>query len=245
MTEVNDIQAAEEEEQNADGGGRQNIRSTIAFPYSPLADAEQVADALRRRGDTAAMDQIAAEMEQQATSGAFRTKIATARTFGAIESRRGQVHLTPLGHRLVDPAQVERARVDAFLHVPLFKRVYEEYRGRNLPPAKGLEATMERMGVSSKQLTRARQSLQRSAEQAGFFRNGSDRLVLPVVSGGAAQTSDMDTPLVLNVGDTDSGMPTWFAQMWLTLVNDGESWPAEQIKAYVDGARTAYKATPK
>jgi hypothetical protein len=31
--------------------------------------------------------------------------------------------------------------------------------------------------------------------------------------------------------------------MWLTLLSDeASSWSAEQIKAYVDGARTSYKA---
>lgn len=241
---MNDHEQLETGDQENGDGGRQNTRSTIAFPYSPLQDAEQVADGLRRRGDTAAMDEIAAELGQTTTSGAFRTKIATARTFGAIESRRGQVELTSLGHRLADPAQVEQARVDAFLHVPLFRQVYEEYRGRNLPPAKGLEAAFERWGVSPKQVERARQSLQRSAEQAGFFRNGRDRLVLPVLSGGTSQTADMDTPSMLDF-DQDSRVPTWALQMWLTLLNDGEAWPAEQIKAYVDGARTAYRAAPK
>src|SRR6266496_857827 len=65
-------------ESDASNGGRQNIRSTIAFPYSSLADAEQVAEALRQRGDEASMDEVAAELNQTTSSGAFRTKVATA-----------------------------------------------------------------------------------------------------------------------------------------------------------------------
>ena len=48
--------------------------STIAFPYTPLADAEQVAHALHRRGGEASMDELAAELNQVMTSGAFRKK---------------------------------------------------------------------------------------------------------------------------------------------------------------------------
>ena len=44
----------------------------IAFPYTPLADGEP--HALHRRGGEASMDQLAAELNQVMTSGAFRTK---------------------------------------------------------------------------------------------------------------------------------------------------------------------------
>jgi hypothetical protein len=226
----------------ANGTGRQNIRSTIAFPYTSLSDAEDVARALRRRGDTATMDAVAAELGQT-VSGAFRTKIATARTFGVIDVRRGQVQLTQLGHRITDPDQAEQARVEAFLHVPLFLRVFEEYRGRNLPPAKGLEAAIERFGVSPKQSDRARQTLQRSAEQAGFFRHGTDRLVAPALSGSGGQNANVQTPQTPS--SAVEGLPAWAVQMWLTLLNDGGDWSPEQVKAYVDGARTAYKAAPQ
>lgn len=221
--------------------GRQNLRSTIAFPYGGLQDAEQVAAALRERGDTAPMDAVAAQMNQTTTSGAFRTKMATARTFGVVEVRQGQVRLTGLGGRLVDPEKAEAARVEAFLHVPLFKRVYDEYRGRNLPPAQGLEATMERFGVSPKQLNRARQALQRSADYAGFFRTGRDRLVAPALSGATDENDDMQNSNLLVMPSVE-GLPAWAVQMWLTLLSNGETWSAEQVKAYVDGARTAFKA---
>lgn len=245
---MSDQEVFESQDPEAGSGGRQNVRSTIAFPYSPLQDAEQVARALRQRGDTAAMDEVAAEMQQTVTSGAFRTKMATARIFGVIEVSRGQVTLTSLGHRLVDPAQVEQARVDAFLHVPLFKQVYEEYRGRNLPPAKGLEKQIERLGVSPKQVDRARQALMRSAEQAGFFRtSGTDRLVQPMLGSVSGAFVDGDQPGA-GGGSSDAGdlrVPAWTTQMWLTLLEDGADWSPEQLKKYVDGARAAYKAMPK
>jgi hypothetical protein len=220
--------------------GRQNLRSTIAFPYGALQDAEQVVEALRQRGDTAPVDALAAEMNQTTTSGSFRTKVATARIFGVIEVRSGHARLTPLGHRLVDSDQAAQARVDAFLHVPLFQRVYDEYRGRNLPPSQGLEAAIARFGVSAKQVNRARQALQRSAEHAGFFKHGRDRLVAPAPSGGPDENDGVDES---NRTATPSSLPAWAEQMWLTLLSEeAASWTPEQTKAYVDGARTAFKA---
>lgn len=229
-------------EDGENGDGRRNIRSTIAFPYSGLADAEQIADALHRRGDSATVDEIAAELNQTTSSGSFRTKMATARVFGAIDVRRGQATLTPLGKRLVDPDKSKQARVEAFLHVPLYKQLYEAYKGHQLPGNAGIENRMAQFGVSSKQTEKARQALQKSAELAGFYESGRDRLVKPALSGPAGENDGMEnstrTPLT-----SPSALPAWAEQMWLTLLgDDAASWSPEQIKAYVDGARTAYKA---
>ena len=49
-----------------------------------------------------------------------------------------------------------------------------------LPPAAALEREMGQLGVASKQTGKARQAFERSAEQAGFFAHGADRLVMPV-----------------------------------------------------------------
>src|SRR3954451_16445799 len=100
-----------ETNEQAENGSR--VRSKIAFPYTPVADAEQVAQALHRRGGTASLDELAAELNQVITSGAFRTKVATARTFGVTSVRRGQAMLTPLGRRLVDPKDAAQARAEA------------------------------------------------------------------------------------------------------------------------------------
>src|SRR5215211_6034602 len=147
------------------GAEASRVRSTIAFPYTPLADAEQVAQALHRRGGKASLGELAAELNQVITSGAFRTKVATSRTFGVVSVRRSLATLTPLGRRLVDPGEVEQARSDAFLAVPLYRKIHDEFEGHTLPGAEGLESTMARLGVSPKQTERARQAFQRSAEQ--------------------------------------------------------------------------------
>lgn len=169
-------------EQAAEAGAqKERVQSSIQFPYGDLETAVAVADAMHSNGyRECAPDQLAAAMGQHATSGNFRQKVASARIFGLIETAPGRIALTDLGGQILDPAQEKRARVSAFLHVELYRRLYEDHRSRTLPPRPaGLERTFEQYGVSGKQTDKARQAFDRSARQAGFFVHGNDRLVMP------------------------------------------------------------------
>jgi hypothetical protein len=81
----------------------------------------------------------------------------------------------------VDPTQSREAKARAFLTVPL-NAVFEKYKGGVLAPASALEREMVQMGVAEKQIRTARLVLERSAQYAGFFEHGKDRLVMPGVS---------------------------------------------------------------
>lgn len=157
-----------------------NEQSTIEFPYHDLASAEMIVRAVfDNAGDACSLDQLAAYLKQSMTSGAFRLRVSNARLFGLTENERGEVRLTDLAKRLVDPGQESEARAEAFLRVPLYARIYENYKGYTLPPAAGLEKFMAEVGVSYRQTNKARQAFVRSARQAGFFAQGEDRLVRP------------------------------------------------------------------
>jgi hypothetical protein len=152
-------------------------RSTISFPYGDLDDGVAVAKALSTHGGMGAMDQLAAWTGHKTVdSGTFKIKVYTARTFGLIEMTGEKVSLTDLGNEITRPDSESAARARAFLHVPLYRTIYDKYRGRLLPGDAVLEADMVEAGVASKQKGRARQGFQRSAEQAKL---GKDRLVLP------------------------------------------------------------------
>lgn len=179
-------------------------RSTIEFPYGDLSDAIEVAVAIHKNaGMSCDTDQLAAYMDQAATSGAFRLKVATARIFGLVETTRGSVALTDLGRRIVDPAQERKAKIDAFLAVPLYKAIFDKYKGHLLPPTAALAREIGKLGVSSKQTDRARQALERSADQAGFFAHGKDKLVMP--SGLAQPESKKSAPETKKIEDRDIG----------------------------------------
>lgn len=161
-------------------------RSTISFPYNDLDDAVGVAKAVHAVGGTSCQwDQLAAKLGQSSTSGTFRLRMLAAKIFGVLTYDKGLVTLTPLGTRICDSQQEKAARAESFLTVPLYLKVYEQFKGASLPPVSGLEAAMVTLGVAQKQKDKARQVFQRSAKQAGFSEYG-DRLVMPSIKANAA-----------------------------------------------------------
>ena len=172
-------------------------RSLIDFPYVPLESALEVATAIYSRCGFGSCDQdeLAAEMGQT-LSGAFRQKTGAAKTFGIVEKDgRSAFRLTEIGKRIVAQETEVAAKVDAFLTVPLYQQIYDKFRGHNLPPAKALEREMETLGVARKQTDRARQAFERSAQFAGFFDSGKDRLVRPRMEGGVNLPPDSQPPM--------------------------------------------------
>jgi hypothetical protein len=177
---------------SASAGAERETRdqSTIIFPYGDLDDAVTVARALMSCGGVPVdADQLAAGLKQVPTSGAFRLKVSTAKIFGVMETVASKYQLTDIGFAIADQDNMRQrtGRVEAFLHVPLYRRVYDEFRNRQLPPRPlPLEHAFVKFGVATKQKDKARQAFDRSAQQAGFFdQGGRDRLVRPPIAGDA------------------------------------------------------------
>jgi hypothetical protein len=76
--------------------------------------------------------------------------------FGVIEGDGSKHKLSELGRSVVDPKQARGAKARAFLTVPLYKAIFEKYRGGVLPPAAALDRDIATLGVSEKQKERAR-----------------------------------------------------------------------------------------
>jgi hypothetical protein len=165
-----------------DGEGRQ--RSSIAFPYNNLGDAIEVAKAIHDNVGNGDCDdtQLSAWMNMSPKSSGFRVQLSAARTFGLVETATGKHKLAPLGRSVVDPQQEREARSRAFINVPLYKALYDNYKAGVIPPAAALERDIVALGVAEKQKERARQVFERSAEQAGFFEHGKNRLVMPGIA---------------------------------------------------------------
>lgn len=160
--------------------GQARTQSTIEFPYLDEENAVEIATGVHEVGGSGCdWDQLAAHLKQAAQGGGFRLRMICAKQFGLVTYDRGKIALTSLGLRVVDPQQQRAAKVEAFLQVPLYKAVYDKFRGGTLPPLAGLEREMQALGVAPKQADKARQAFQRSAKYAGFFEFGADRLVLP------------------------------------------------------------------
>lgn len=212
--------------------GRQ--RSTIGFPYVTMPDVEKLAQAIHSHvGNGSCEDgQLAAWSSQSAKSSTFRMQIAAARLFGIIETEGDGYRLTALGRQIMDPASARSAKVEAFLNVPLFKALYESHKDGVLPPPAALEREIADLGVSLKQKDRARQVFERSAENAGFFESGKNRLVKPAVTG---KTNIPDPPQSTiktrgnggGDGNSPNLDPLLTALLW-KIPPTGEAWDAEK-----------------
>jgi hypothetical protein len=171
------------------GGKSKREQSSIEFPYESLDGAILVAKAVQKLGgNQCRMDSLAAELgHDTVSSGGFRQKLSAAHMFGFTSLSQGVVTLKPLGVKILDPEQEKPARVEAFLKVPLYNAIYEQFKNGTLPPVQGLEAAILTLGVTPKQKEKARQTFQKSAKEAGFFAYGATKLVYPALGGAAVQ----------------------------------------------------------
>ena len=179
-------------------------KSSISFPYSDQDASVDVARGVHNAGGNSCdIDQLAAQLKMEAKGGGFRLRINAAQAFGlVVYERGGRVSLTQLGRQILEQATERKARVDSFLAVELYQKVYEEFKGGALPPQAAIERAIIKMGVGAKVADRARQALMRSAKQAGFFEQAADRLIKPIIKDGVVPpANDADA----NKGDKGKG----------------------------------------
>lgn len=169
------------------------------FPGNDLKTCVEVPRLLHiKGGGRATPDQMAAHLGYKGTNnGAYLTKIAATISFGLI-SKVGPVFVpTPLAHQILSPTyphDAKNALVEAFLNVPLFKKIYEDFKGKELPPEFGMKNALKlQYGVAANRVSEAYKSLIDSADTAGFFetKNGArTHLILPLIQPivGAAAT---------------------------------------------------------
>jgi hypothetical protein len=223
-------------------------RSTIGFPYMPLKDAVELAEAIHGNVGLGECDddQLAAWTGQSTKSSGFRVQISSARLFGLITSdTTGKYRLTELGRMIIDPNNSREAKAQAFLNVPLYKAIFDKYRGGVLPSqAAALEREMVGLGVSDKIKARARQTFERSAEQAGYFEHGKNRLVTPAVSTSReAPEPEVEEPR--NGGNSGGGPPNGvdpiIQGLLARLPVSGGVWPEAERNLWLELLKGSFK----
>lgn len=113
-------------------------------PYWDLDSSIEVANTVYNQGTGACTpDQLAHWLGYVSVrSGTFLTRVAAPnKHYGLIQSDSQRFTITERGRNIVAPVMPEdavNARIDAFLAVPLFARLYADFRGRALPPRVGL-----------------------------------------------------------------------------------------------------------
>ncbi len=237
-------------------------RAGMTAPYFDLSASISVAEIIYNKGGgTSSSDQLAAWLGYKSTnSGTYLTRVSAAnKHFGLITSDGGEgFAVTDRGRSILSPvtaSEAASAKVDAFLAVPLFAKVFEQFRGGQLPPEVGLKNLLRNTyKIVPDRVPQTVRVFLNSAEQAGFFSATGDhsRLVKPT-----GPSTIINTPPPISPGD-DSSPPTaaekrqggnggngptgvHFAIMGLLneLPAPGTPWSAQKKQRFIE----AFKAT--
>lgn len=182
---------------------RSRSTSGVSYPYFDLDASIKVAQEIHSRGGgQCTSDQLAAWLDYKSVkSGTYNTRIAAARNFGLIQSAGGKFSVTDRGLKIVAPVMPEdalSAKVEAFHAVELFTKVFEQFRGKQLPPESGLKNLFKTVPYSilPDRIDPAVRVFLNSAEQAGFFSTTNDRsrLIEPRIGPQTASPAPTSTP---------------------------------------------------
>ena len=155
--------------------------SGTAYPYFDLDAGVELVDAMHTRGGgSAAPEQLAAWLGYKTTrSGTYLVRVAAAKQFGLIEAVNGGFVITDRARTILAPVMPDdslNAKVDAFLSVELFSKVYDQFKGVGLPPETGLKNLFQQTyKILPDRVPQAVRVFFNSADQAGFFRTTGDR----------------------------------------------------------------------
>ena len=166
-------------------GSREGVavgRSGISSPYFDLGASIAVAETVYTKGGgTASPDQLAPWLGYKSTaSGTYLTRISAAnKHFGLIDVNGGRITATERAKTIIAPVMPDdaiSAKIDAFLSVPLFAKVFEQFRGNSLPPEVGLKNLfLTHYKILPDRVAQSVRVFLNSAEQAGFFSTTGDR----------------------------------------------------------------------
>lgn len=150
------------------------------FTMFDLDSCIEVARTIQDNGGLLSADELASYLRYKSSNnGSFNTRLGNAKLFGLVEGTSSALSPTRRALEILHPdfpEAAERARLDAFEAVPLFRAVFEQYQGQTLPDEVGLtNALTTRWGVAKEKASAVLSRLLLSAEQAGLFRTAGNR----------------------------------------------------------------------
>ncbi len=181
-------------------------RSEVAFPYYSLDKSIEVPKLIHERaGGRCGRGQLASLLGYSGVkNGGFLTRMSAAKMFGLIEENGEVITLTDRARKIlspVRPSDAEQARLDAFMAVELYRKVFEDFDGHTLPAADGLSNLfLTQYKIVPNQVAPALRNLMDSADGAGLFKVGGSRakLIRPISrnDGSAAAAPPPDTSAI-------------------------------------------------
>ena len=169
-------------------------RSEVAFPYYSLEKSIEVPKLIHERaGGRCGRGQLAGLLGYSGVkNGGFLTRMSAAKMFGLIEENGDTITLTDRARKIlspVRPSDAEQARLDAFMAVELYRKVFDDFDGHTLPGADGLSNLfLTQYKIVPNQVAPALRNLMDSADSAGLFKVSGNRtrLIRPIIRNEAA-----------------------------------------------------------
>lgn len=192
-------------------------RSEVAFPYYSLDKSIDVPKVIHERaGGRCGRGQLAGLLGYSGVkNGGFLTRISAAKMFGLIEENGDTITLTDRARKIlspVRPSDAEQARLDAFMAVELYKKVFDDFDGHTLPAADGLSNLfLTQYKIVPNQVAPALRNLMDSADSAGLFKVMGNRtkLIPPIIrNDGAAVPPATPDPAPPDDDAHGENMPT-------------------------------------
>ena len=179
-------------------------RSEIAFPYYSLDKSVEVARLMHdRAGGRCDRGQLAALLGYNGVkNGGFLTRMSAAKMFGLIEEAGSGITLTERAKKILSPVRptdAEHAKLDAFMAVELFAKVFNDFYDTTLPAPDGLtNLFLTQYRIVPKQVSLALRNMMESAESAGLFKVAGNRskLIPPIIRDDGRATAQPAPPAV-------------------------------------------------
>jgi len=233
-------------------------RGGYTSPYFDLDASIKVADVIYNKGGgTCTEDQLAMWLNYSTVrSGTFLTRVSAAnKHFGLITQQGDHFAVNDRAQKILSPVMPDDAvngKIEAFLAVPLFAKVYEQFRGTQIPKDAGLKNLFQNhYKVVPDRVGSAVRVFLNSAEQAGLLSSDRSRLVRPVGASipsnkpPAASPPKEDVPVVAEKprfyggGDAPIGVHSAIIGLLRELPPPSTAWPEKKKKQFLD----AFKAT--
>jgi hypothetical protein len=155
----------------------------VEYPHCSWENAIRLAETISDLGNNCSSQSCAAKLGMSAEGGGFNAMKTGAVKFGLISNENGKLATTSLFnemHLAYDNEKKRRLAIGAFLSPPLFKKLWEKYRGRKLPTDMLSKILAADFGVMPKQSERIAFFFESGAKTVGLL--GHDATMLPEIA---------------------------------------------------------------
>lgn len=231
----------------------------ITAPYFDLDSSLKVAEMIHNNGGgVCTPDQLAHWLGYTSIrSGTYLTRVSAAnKHFGLIDSQGDKLVLTERARKILAPVMpddAQNSKVEAFLSVVLFSKIYEKFRGGQIPPESGLKNLFQNeYKIPADRASPTVRVFMSSSEQAGVLTQDRLRLIRPPSSNNStppkeeAQKPDINSQqerpkATLGGGGNDppGGVHSAIIGLLRELPLPGTPWPPLKKKRFLE----AFKAT--